>query len=225
MKLSPIAAVASLSLLLAAFGTHAQSQAQAAFKEGVHYERINQPERDDTPDKVEVLEAFNYACPHCNSFDPLLRRWVENAPDYVVFDRLAVPFSRSPWEVLARAYYTAEALGVTEKVHVPLFNALHSENRRLDSEDKLAAFFAEQGIDEERFRKTFGSFGVERQFRQAQQDMGEYGIGGVPTLIVDGKYRVGTRGVRNHQEMLQVVDFLAAKAHGAEQESASQAGQ
>lgn len=174
------------------------------FQEGKDYVRLPNPVPTSAPDKIEVVELFWYGCPHCYDLEPSTREWLKRKPDNVVFVRIPVAFG-SNWEPGARAYYAAEALGVLDQMHQPLFDAMHREKRKLGSEDELAAFFAEHGVDQESFRKAYKSFQTETQLRRGNQLAQRYGVRGVPAVIVNGKYDV--RSLR----MFDVVDFLISQ--------------
>ena len=173
------------------------------FQEGRDYLRLPTPVPPATPDKVEVIEMFWYGCPHCYELEPVAQEWLKRKPENVVFTRIPVAFGAN-WEPGARAYYAAEALGVLEKLHQPLFDAFH-QRRKLSTEDELAAFFAEHGVDAEAFRKAYTSFQTETQLRRGNQLAQRYGVRGVPTVIVNGKYDVRS------PRIFEVVDFLIAQ--------------
>ena len=102
------------------------------YVEGVHYEAIDIPVKTglegEQPPKVEVVEVFSYMCIHCYSFDPLLKLWEQNKAEQAVFNRLPAVFS-ADWELMARAFYTAEILDVSEQMHEPLFGPFTSSRR------------------------------------------------------------------------------------------------
>ena len=122
----------------------ADPPAPPPFTEGKDYVLLSNPSPPATPGKVEVIEFFSYTCPHCYNLEPAAREWLKRKPDQVAFVRIAVSFSAN-WEPSARAYYAAEALGVLDKIHPRLFEAIH-QNPRMNL-DELAAFFATQGVD------------------------------------------------------------------------------
>ncbi|HOW76267.1 MAG TPA: thiol:disulfide interchange protein DsbA/DsbL [Candidatus Competibacteraceae bacterium] len=173
------------------------------FQEGKDYARLPTPVPPATPDKVEVVEMFWYGCPHCQDLEPVAQEWLKRKPDNVVFVRIPVAFGAS-WEAGARAYYAAEALGVLDKLHPLLFDAFH-QRRKLNTEDELAAFFAEHGVDQDAFRKAYTSFQTETQLRRGNQLAQRYGVKGVPAVIVNGKYDVRS------PRIFEVVDFLIAQ--------------
>jgi protein dithiol oxidoreductase (disulfide-forming) len=174
------------------------------FQEGQDYLRLANPVPTSTPGQPEVVELFSYTCPHCRSMQPMVREWLARKPEEVVFVKLAVALGAN-WEPSARAYYAAQALGVLETTHQPLFDAIHRDRRSLNSEDELARFFAEHDVDQEAFRKAYNSFQTETQLRRARQLAQRYGVRGVPTVIVNGRYQVRSPRV------FEVVDFLLAR--------------
>jgi thiol:disulfide interchange protein DsbA len=174
------------------------------FQEGKDYVRLPTPVPTSVPDKAEVIEFFSYTCPHCNDLEPVAHEWLKRKPENVTFVRIAVAFGAT-WEPGARAYYAAEALGVLDKVHQPLFDAIHREKRKLSSEDELAALFAEHGVDQDAFRKAYKSFQTETQMRRGNQLAQRYGVRGVPGVIVNGQYEVRS------PRIFEVVDYLLAQ--------------
>jgi protein dithiol oxidoreductase (disulfide-forming) len=185
----------------------------AQFVNGKHYQLIEPPQPTTTGAAIEVLEAFSYACPHCNDFEPVVNDWLTKQPADVLFRRLPVVFKDS-WAALAKAYYAAELLNITSKINGPLFNALHVEKRKLEDEAALTDFFAEQGVKKDDFSKAFNSFSVDSKVRQAVQSAGKYHITGVPTLVVNGKYQTSASLAGDYATMLKVVDFLIANERG-----------
>ncbi len=177
-----------------------------SFEEGKDYIRLAAVVPPAAPDKLEVVELFWYGCPHCYDLEPTAREWLKRKPDNVAFVRIPVAFGAN-WEPGARAYYAAEALGVLDKVHQPLFEAMH-QKRPLATEDDLAAFFAEYGVEQDAFRKAYKSFQTETQLRRGNQLAQKYGVRGVPAVIVNGQYSVQS------PRMFEVVDFLITKFAG-----------
>lgn len=214
-----------LSLLFAVlvpFAVHADNApAKAAapdFKEGVDYIKLDDPVRPRDPKKVEVVEVFQYACPHCYHFEPQIKAWKKTLAGDVDFYPLPVVWN-APGQLHAQAYYAAVALGVSDKMHDAMFQAFHEKGNHLDSKDSIEKLFVSNGVNPEDFAKAFDSFGVMSQVNQAKARALSYKIDGTPELIVAGKYRVdgkllGGKGVseqESHQKMLEVVDFLIAK--------------
>jgi len=200
----------AFALLLPAL---ALAQTPISPDEVIEYEPVVPPVPPATGDRIEVIELFWYGCPHCYRLEPYIERWLEQKPDNVAYVRIPAIFPNRPaWENHARAFYTAEALGVLDRIHRPLFDALHAMRRKVEDEDALAAFFADQGVDEAEFRKTYRSFAVDGKVRRAQQLTRRYGIDGVPSMIVDGRYRTGPALAGTYARTMPVVDALVQKA-------------
>jgi thiol:disulfide interchange protein DsbA len=118
--------------------------------------------------------------------------------------------------VHAKAYFTAEALGVLDKIHKQIFKAINVDRNMLRDADALATLFTTYtDVDEETFRKTFDSFGVNSQVKQADARARSYGIAGTPELIVNGKYRVTGRSAGGRSEVLKVAEALIAQERAA----------
>ena len=183
------------------------------YEEGTHYARLDVPVKTRNADAVEVTEYFSYGCPHCYRFEPMIQQWKGGLSADVEFNRTPAIWSVTGYELYARTYYTALALGVIDKVHYPLFQAIHGDRRSLLDLKSMAIFMAELGIEPEVFVKTYSdSFGVKAMYQQATARQRIYQSNGVPAIIVNGKYRVEAAMVDNSNSgMLQVVDYLIAK--------------
>jgi len=186
------------------------AQAADTFIEGKHYVKLDTPVRTADASKVEVVEMFGYPCPHCNTFEPSLEVWEKKAADDVDFKRVPVVFGRS-WEPMARAYYTSELMKTLDKTHKATFNAVHVERRRFRSQDDLAEFYGNLGVDAAKFNKYFNSFAVNAKLKQGDSKVRGYGVEGVPTMVVNGKYRITGHMAGGQAKMLDVVNFLVEK--------------
>lgn len=203
MKALPFAIV--LFLFSAAHG----AEPPASVDEGVNFRNVVPAQAVSVPPgRVEVLEFFWYGCAHCYASETAIAEWLKDAPAEVVFRRIPVTLNRG-WEVMARAYYTAQQLGVLDTVHPALFEALHEQQRSLDTEEELAAFFTETAaIDAAAFREAYNSLEVASRVQQADLVARRYGIRGVPTMAVNGKYSTDAELARGYSEMVDVVDRL-----------------
>ncbi len=195
--------IACFVLGLVAGGANAQS----AFVAGTDYQLIDPPVETGQPDKVVVTEMFWYGCPHCFRFEPYVEQWSANLPAGVVFEQ--VPSALNPrWTEHARAYYSFQLMGALDKVHKEFFDALHVKRQRLLSLDTIAEFVAEQGLDEQAFRKHYFSFPVETQIRRNVAREKRYGHRGVPAVIVNGKYLVSASLAGSNERMIQIMNHL-----------------
>lgn len=205
-----------LAAATTAIGLLPVQASRAALVEGRDYALVEFPQPTTDPKRVEVLELFFYGCPHCFELEPLLEPWVKKLPKYAYFRRMPAIFNDS-WVPMAKAFYAAQDLGVLEKLHSDMFNAIHLQGINLNSRDTLLRFVAARGVDAKKFGEAYDSFGVQNQVSQARQLTGAYGIQGVPSMIVDGKYRTSSSMTGSHEKLFPVLNQLIAmalKEHG-----------
>jgi thiol:disulfide interchange protein DsbA len=182
------------------------------FKEGRDYERLvpTQP-TVGSADKIEVAEVFQYTCPHCFSLDPTLNKWAAELDPDARFVRIPAVFNRAA-QVHAQMYYTAELLasnGVLDdfgQFHTAAFNEIHRRGNRLVSQDAIERLFARFGVSAEDFNKTWNSFPVNQKMRVGADLTRRYNVASVPTVIVNGKYRVS-----NQADLLDIIDELLVR--------------
>ncbi len=199
--------LASLVLVAMALQVNAKG-----IDEGIEYQLVTPPVRTESESKIEVVEMFWYGCPHCYQFEPKFNSWKKKQSANVNVIRVPAVFGNRPvWELHARAYYAAELLGVQDKIHGPLFEAMHVKKQKLSSKEALADFFVKYGVDRNEFLDTLYSFGVGMKVNRAIDLTKRYGIDGVPTIIVNGRYRTHASLTNGQTGMLKVMDFLINK--------------
>ncbi|MCO4094406.1 MAG: thiol:disulfide interchange protein DsbA/DsbL [Acidovorax sp.] len=209
-SLSAASAVAASALTLPVANT-ALAQARQ-FKEGKDYKRLDKPVAPDAPaGKVDVIEFFWYSCPHCNTFEPSLEAWVKAAPKDLSIRRVPVAFNAS-FVPQQKLYYALEGMGKLDEMHAKVFRAIHVEKQKLAKDDEIFAWVAKQGADAAKFKEVYNSFTVSNQIRRASQLQDAYGVEGVPSMGVAGKYYTDGTMAGNMQNVLQVVEHLAATA-------------
>lgn len=181
---------------------------------GKEYIELSKPVPVSKPGKIEVVELFWYGCPHCYNFEPMINPWAEKLPEDVNFKRIPAMFG-GPWDAHGQMFLTLEAMGVEHKVHAAVFEAIQVQRKHLTKPDEMADFLATQGVDKDKFLATFNSFAIKGQVQQAKELAKKYEITGVPSLVVNGKYRfdLGTAG--GPDGVLNVADQLIAKERAA----------
>jgi thiol:disulfide interchange protein DsbA len=160
--------------------------------------------------KIEVVEFFWYGCPHCYQMEPQLEAWLESKPENVSFVRVPAPLNNK-WTVHAQFYYAAEILGLTEKLHLPLFEAMHVKKRRLFDRDSLIDFAVEQGVDKQKFIDALDSFGVYVKVQNARKLGQRYQLDGVPAIGINGKYKTSGSLAGSYDKMFEIVSQLVAE--------------
>jgi thiol:disulfide interchange protein DsbA len=182
--------------------------------EGIEYKLISPAVPTITKSKIEVVEMFWYGCPHCFAFEPDLKEWLAKKPDNVVFYRIPAIFNDS-WALHARAFYTAITLGLFDngktEFHEAFFNEIHKNNKRLNNKKEIQSFFARFGVAEEDFNNAFDSFAVNTKVSRAAELSKRYKLDGVPTLVVNGKYRTDGPMAGGRNGMIKMLDFLINK--------------
>ncbi len=175
--------------------------------EGIEYETLDNPQPVSTTDKIEVIEFFSYACPHCYNLEPEVVAWLKNKPENIHFIQVPAIFNKQ-WEAFARVFYTAEVLGVKDKVHQQIFDAIHGPGKKIRSLDDLKAIFVANGVDAKVFEQTLSSFSVATKVRQAKAKTKSYGVDSVPMIIVQGKYRTSSSLAHGHKNVFKVVEYI-----------------
>ncbi len=189
---------------------------------GKDYLPVKPPQPTDTGNKVEVMEFFWYACPHCHQLQSPLRAWLKNKPSDVEFRRQPAAFQES-WLQLAQTYYAFDSMNLVDKLHHELFLALH-ERRTLDArrlaKDPKALFdwVAERGVDRQKFIDTYQSFAVAGRVKRSLELTRNYDIPGTPAIVIDGRYLTAPSmtlkpdGTVDYERYFQVVDQVIAMA-------------
>ena len=202
-------------LLLPLAACAADNSALPTLVEGKDYDLIAQPGPFAPLDgKVEVVEVFGYTCPHCAHFQPLLEAWQARQKADVRFTAVPAVFG-GYWDSYARAYYAAEQVGAVARTHDEMFKALHERHSlpfQNVSAQELATFYADYGVEPQRFIDALGSDQVMEKMRDARAFAIRTGVDGTPTLIVNGKYIV--KG-NSFEGMLSNADALIARERAA----------
>ena len=181
--------------------------------EGEHYELIPGGQPFEPLDgKIEVVEVFNYVCPACAMFQPLVNNWKARLPDDVRFTYVPAPFGGN-WDPYVRAFYAAEAMGIAEEAHDAVFQAIHVDRslkgeRGSDSPEDIARVYARFGAEPAQFASTMASFTVNAKFGRAKQYIAQQRANSTPTIIVNGRYRIKAR---DFESMLENTDRVIAQ--------------
>jgi len=178
--------------------------------EGDGYTTITPAKPTQTGDKIEVLEIFWYACPHCYDFEPYISEWLESKPDDVEFRHMPGIF-RKNWIPHAKAFFTAEKLGILDSIHGPLFDAIHKEKKKIHDDASIKKFFVKHGVDKGKFTKIYESDEVDTKVKQAFVMGQRYKLTGVPALIVNCKYMVSGSTAGSFENVLKVINTLIDK--------------
>lgn len=187
-------------------------RAQGAPVDGQDYVRLVPPVPVAPPaGKVDVMEFFSYACPHCNDFEPVLERWTHTLGADVHFHRIPVPFLWNAQNFQA-LYFTLEAMNLVDKMQQKVFDAVHKEHQRLLEVDDILALMTRNGVDAAKFKSVFNSFTVRTKVQQADRIVETSHINEVPTLVVAGRFSTTVARAHGPEQALRVVDALVKQA-------------
>ena len=177
------------------------------YKLGRDYDILEKPYATENAEQVVVYEFFGYTCPHCFYFEAFMDKWLETKPQHVKLQRVPLNFQPG-WANLQQAYLTAEVMGLTEKSHTKLFEAIHNEHKRFNSIDELAEWFSKVVmVDKDEFLSTADSFILDSKQRKADKMGFQMQVTGTPTLVVNGKYKISNK-IRNRDEIINIMRYL-----------------
>lgn len=205
--------IALIGCLLLAPLSFAQAPAAGPaepYAPGKGYDLVDPPQPTSSGSKVEVIEVFSYGCIHCAQFQADVEAWKKKMPPNVQFSVMPALF-QPYFALMARVYYTAEALGVAEASHAAMFKAIFDEKRKLETIEQIADFYKAYGVKPEDFIAASSSFAVNTKVKRADELVKRYGVDGTPEFIVNGKYRVGPRSANGYDKIFAVVNYLVAK--------------
>ena len=181
---------------------------------GTDYVEIANGQPFDTTDgRIEVAEVFGYVCPFCAAVAPTVSAMKAGFPADVHVVYVPAAFG-AMWDNYAKAYYTAEAMGLVDKTHDAMFRAIHVDKtlkgeRGMDTPEEIAAFYGAYGADPKQFVSSMQSFAVAAKTNHAKQFIVNAFANGdtpsTPTFIVNGKYRV--KG-KSGDDMFRIVHQL-----------------
>jgi thiol:disulfide interchange protein DsbA len=217
--------VAMLALTVAGLAAAACAQAQQAWVAGKHFSVIPTQRTNVPAGKVEVMEVFSYGCPACNGFLPTMKKLKAALPPNAQLVYLPASWNKSEnWPLFQRAYLTAQSLGVAEKAHEGMFQAIWSTGelgvtepsgrlkKTLPSIEDAARFYERvTGVKAADFVTASKSFGVDLKMRQADSQILAMQVSGTPTLVVNGKYRLNNENIETAEQIVELVKFLVAK--------------
>ena len=165
--------------------------------EGKDFTKVDTPQPTNAPPgKVEVLEFFSYACPHCSAFEPILETWERQLPADVTLRRVPVAFLMNA-DNFMHTYYALETMGSVEAMQLKIFRAIHIERQRLDTGENIAAYLGKNGVDAAKFLAAFKSFSVATSVTRAKKMVADYKVDSVPTLVVAGRWMTSPSTARS----------------------------
>jgi thiol:disulfide interchange protein DsbA len=200
-----------INTALLTFAAFMPLSSHAAAVEGKDYQVLSAPMGTDSARKIEVAEFFWYSCPHCFHLEPGLNKWLKTMPKDTSFRRIPAVL-RDTWVPLAKAYYAMEAMGVVNKYHDTLFNAIHMDNMIIEKDSDLYDWAGKAGMNKQAFISAYQSFSVQSKVLRANQLIRDAQITGVPSFVIDGKYVTSESMTGGEAALFSTINELIVKA-------------
>ena len=178
---------------------------------GVQYREVKPPQPTDTGNKIEVLEFFQYSCPHCYSFTPDLERWRKKRGADIEYRHLPINWDNGTVNH-TKTFYALEQMGLLDKLHEKFFAVIHRERRRMLDTNEIADFMAANGVDRAQWLSNFNSFGLNARVSRAGQVWRAYKIDGTPAVGIDGRFVTAPSMTGGREGAIAVMDYLVDQA-------------
>ena len=173
------------------------------------YVQISTEKQSESKDII-IYEFFWYGCPHCFNLEPTIDRIEADLDTDTKIVKVPVAL-RDSWMPHARLYYTLSKMNEIDDLHNLIFEEIHIENNRLDTEEAMIEFLSKSEINTEIFSEKYNSYGTEARVKKASNLARKYQIDSVPTLVVNGKYLTSGSFVSSYDELYSVVNFLVER--------------
>jgi len=206
-------------------------EAAQTWTQGRNYVLLTPAQPTQVPaGKVEVMEVFSYACPACNGFQPVVEQLKRSLPPNAQMVFLPAAFNPSEdWPMLQRAYFAAQSLGIAERTHQGMFDAVwmtgelavsDPATHRLRSpqpsiEDAARCYQRMTGVKPEVFLTAAQSFAVDVKIRAANAQIAAMQVPSTPCIVVNGKYRVILDSLSGADDLIDLVRYLVARESAA----------
>ena len=164
-------------------------------------------EKQQESKSIIIYEFFWYGCPHCYNLEPTMERIEADLDKDTKIVKLPVAL-RDSWIPHAKLYYALQQMGKIDEVHNLIFEEIHLEDNRLNTEQQMVDFLGKHGIDTNKFIEKYNSFGTEARIKKASNLAKKYQINSVQTIIVNGKYLTSGSYVSSYDELYSVINLL-----------------
>lgn len=183
------------------------------FTEGQHYSMLSNPVTEPEL-KHYLTEYFWLGCPHCQNFEPLLKGYLAANPSVTLVRKH--PALGERWAIDASIFYGLQQNGNGHLVTLLLdmYRQTRLEKNALPDIDAINAFLQQHQIDPDVFSEQLKSDTIISAMEQANSEMLDNRLSGVPSLVVNGKYLVNgeqPEDVKTAEDYYQLLDYLMSK--------------
>jgi protein dithiol oxidoreductase (disulfide-forming) len=217
-----------LVLCMLGLNVAAAAEAPRVWTQGRHYLLLENPVSTELPrGKIAVAEVFSYGCPACNRFAPSMRRLAKSLPKSAVVTYVPASWIKAEaWPMFQQAYLTAKALGIADRAHDAMYDAIWAPGgklaiadpttgrikSRLPTIEDAASFYASAtGTPAAKFLSTANSFGVALEMQRADERIKKMRVDSTPTILVNGKYLAYPSMAGSDDELVTLVQWLVAR--------------
>lgn len=187
------------------------SIAKAQFEENKHYVVL---ETEQTAEPT-VTEFFSLFCGHCFQFEGLITDFKKALPSGTNFEKSHVTYlpkdNETVGEGIVRAFVAMEKLGKREELSKAFFIKIHLEQQDIANLGDIKKIFLANGVSETDYDKAFNDPEVIKEATAMSAIWLKQGIASVPTIVVNGKYRLNMGSVKSLNELNSLVGFLLEK--------------
>ncbi|EHQ51876.1 DSBA oxidoreductase [Ectothiorhodospira sp. PHS-1] len=199
-------------LLAGGLGVALAPNVLAGLVEGQDWRAIARPQSEAPEGKIELAKFFSYGCPFCGQLARVMKPWLMELPDDVVFRRIPISFNRAAWANLARLALALEETGLAAELDQAVFDAVGVDREPLFTETAILDWLADRDVDTEAFRQVFNASHIRAQVARNDRLQARFGINSVPTLVVDGRFVVVGEQARSFDDILEIAGELIDKA-------------
>jgi thiol:disulfide interchange protein DsbA len=197
--------------------------AQLRFQEGRHYSQVAVPQATGLAPagRIEVTEVFSYICSGCNGYQEQIEQLKAKLPADAVLNYVHAGFNTN-WPVFQRAHLTAQQLGIADRNHARLFNAIwrtaefpyfdpatgRPRNPAPAIRD-FARFYAKGGgVTENDFARRAAAPEMDALVERTDALIRGWQVPSTPSLVVAGRYRLNLDEVSTSADLAALTNFL-----------------
>lgn len=187
-------------------GAAAESAAAAAagssgnvIDDGDKFEIADAPQEGAAEAAVIIVEWSSFQCPFCGRVQPTIAQLLERFPNDVRF-----AFKQHPLPMQAQSRPAAIAsLAAHRQGKFFEYKALLMANQRNLSDDELAGYAEQVGLDMDQFRADIADAALNAQVDADLAVAGRYGIRGTPNFMINGRNLAGAQPIERFEEVIR----------------------
>jgi len=173
-----------------------------------------------------VALALSMGCPACNGFQPIIDKIKSSLPPNAQLVFLPASFNPSEdWPMLQRAYFAAQSLGIADRTHQGMYDAVWKTGELAVSDpvthrlryplptiqDAARCYERMTGVKPDAFLASASSFAVDAKVRAADAQVAAMQVPSTPCIVVNGKYRVILDSLSSTDDLVDLIRYLVAR--------------